>query len=296
MAKLRKHEIEREGSLWDLSLLSIEELPFEELEKNGKKATRIDLSDNLIRTLPAKFPTFVHITWLDLSKNQLSELPEDFGSLVKLQHLDLYRNKLQTLPLSFKELKRLKFLDLHDNPLNSELKKAVGECRSAKDCEQCAIRTVKLLNEISVRLEDERRRRLKEEDEERKRQQLLEYKKRLEKEKKKAKLAKRKKKEIESKAASNAANLDEKAEVANETHSQTNITTNCRSFSLWRIFFFALLFIPLFLLLCFAINDYRNGNGNNVIAYLQEADFVKLLFEIIELLREMGLAFKSSEK
>ena len=77
----------------------------------------INLSHNLLTSLPATLPLISHISKLDLSKNQLTELPENFGQLRQLRSLDLYANKIEKLPVSFAQLKSLKWLDLKDNPL-----------------------------------------------------------------------------------------------------------------------------------------------------------------------------------
>jgi hypothetical protein len=50
MSKLRKHDYTLDGSDWDLSSLSLNETPIEELKRNPK-ATKIDLSNNMLTKL-----------------------------------------------------------------------------------------------------------------------------------------------------------------------------------------------------------------------------------------------------
>jgi hypothetical protein len=50
MSKLRKHDHTLDGSDWDLSSLSLNETPIEELKQNPK-ATKIDLSNNMLTKL-----------------------------------------------------------------------------------------------------------------------------------------------------------------------------------------------------------------------------------------------------
>jgi Leucine-rich repeat (LRR) protein len=77
------------------------------------KASSIDLSNNKISNIGKNFPvSLTHIVKLNLSKNLLKSLPDNFGELINLKHLDLYNNKIQTLPLSFGNLKKLEWLDV----------------------------------------------------------------------------------------------------------------------------------------------------------------------------------------
>ena len=61
--------------------------------------TTVNLSHNLLSSLPANLPLLTHITKLDLSKNQLTDLPENFGQLRALKSLDLYANRNNNISL-----------------------------------------------------------------------------------------------------------------------------------------------------------------------------------------------------
>ncbi|XP_072247158.1 leucine-rich repeat-containing protein 18 [Leuresthes tenuis] len=100
----------------------------------------LDLSRNLIETLPDNIGSFSSLRWLDLHSNKLASLPESMGTLVGLTHLNLSNNcltfaglpsslghlinltslnlglnQLDALPPSFKHLDSLQELGLFDN-------------------------------------------------------------------------------------------------------------------------------------------------------------------------------------
>jgi len=147
----------------DLSMMQLTDVPVREIEQLGTKVLTVNLSHNLLPTLPANFPLLSYITKLDLSKNQLVELPENFGGFKSLKSLDLYANQLVKLPVSFAQLKNLKWLDLKDNPLCPAVKQAAGDCITPNDCALCAKKVVALLQSMESQLQRERQRRMAEE-------------------------------------------------------------------------------------------------------------------------------------
>ena len=147
----------------DLSMMQLVDVPVREIEQLGSKVTSINLSHNLLTSLPATLPLLTHLTKLDLSKNQLTELPENFGQLRSLKSLDLYANKIEKLPVTFAQLKSLKWLDLKDNPLCPALRQAAGDCITPNDCAMCAKRVVSLLQSYESQLQRERQRKMEEE-------------------------------------------------------------------------------------------------------------------------------------
>lgn len=147
----------------DLSMMQLIDVPVRDIELLGTKVLTVNLSHNLLTTLPANFPLLSHITKLDLSKNQLGELPENFGGFKNLKSLDLYANQLVKLPVSFAQLKNLKWLDLKDNPLCPAVKQAAGDCITPNDCAMCAKKVVALLQSMESQLQRERQRRMAEE-------------------------------------------------------------------------------------------------------------------------------------
>jgi len=147
----------------DLSMSQLVEVPVRDIELLGNKVVAINLSHNLLTSLPQTLPLISHITKLDLSKNQLTELPENFGQFRQLKSLDLYANRIEKLPVSFAQLKMLKWLDLKDNPLVPALKQAAGDCITPNDCALCAKKVVALLQSYESQLQRERQRVLEEE-------------------------------------------------------------------------------------------------------------------------------------
>lgn len=153
-----------DGNELDLSLSELKEVPVRELV-NIPKATHLDLSRNLLITLPPSFCTLTHIVRLDLSKNQLTELPANFGNLRSLQQLDLYSNQLKIVPVSFCHLSNLRWLDLKNNPLDARLKTVAGDCLDEKQCQTCAKLVVAFMQNINEELEKEQEKKLRKQKE-----------------------------------------------------------------------------------------------------------------------------------
>ncbi|XP_069573981.1 leucine-rich repeat-containing protein 18 [Brachyistius frenatus] len=81
----------------------------------------LDLSRNLIQTLPNNIGNFLSLRWLDLHSNKLESVPESIGNLVGLTHLNLANNRLTStgLPSSLGSLSNLKSLNLGMNQLDA---------------------------------------------------------------------------------------------------------------------------------------------------------------------------------
>ncbi|KOC61488.1 Leucine-rich repeat-containing protein 59 [Habropoda laboriosa] len=143
----------------DLSLCDLKEVPVREIA-TIKKAAHLDLSNNLLTSLPSNFVDLKQIVKLDLSRNMLTEIPENFGELKQLKYLDLYANEVDRLPLSLSELKNLKWLDLKENPLTPAVATVAGPCSNLSECQACARNIVKYLSQVKLSIEEERLRRL----------------------------------------------------------------------------------------------------------------------------------------
>lgn len=143
----------------DLSLCDLKEVPVREIAA-VKKATHLDLSNNLLVSLPNTFVSLKQIVKLDLSKNMLIEIPENFGELKKLKHLDLYANQISRLPLSLSELKNLRWLDLKENPLTPAVASVAGPCSNLSECQACARNIVTYLSFVKLTIEEEKLQRL----------------------------------------------------------------------------------------------------------------------------------------
>lgn len=84
-------------SIYDINILiSCFELYYM-FQASLRKATNVNLSTNLLVSLPVTFVTLKQIVKLDLSRNMLVELPENFGEMTQLKHLDLYANKVKNI-------------------------------------------------------------------------------------------------------------------------------------------------------------------------------------------------------
>ncbi|XP_076385543.1 leucine-rich repeat-containing protein 59 [Megachile rotundata] len=143
----------------DLSLCDLKEVPVREIA-TIKKATHLDLSNNLLTSLPNNFVNLKQIVKLDLSRNALTEIPENFGELRQLKHLDLYANQISRLPLSLSELKNLRWLDLKENPLTPAVASVAGPCSNLSECQACAKNIVTYLSRVKLTIEEEKLRRL----------------------------------------------------------------------------------------------------------------------------------------
>lgn len=140
----------------DLSLMNISVVPVNDI-KPLKRATVLDLSNNVITTINSDFTTLVQLTKLDLSNNKIRLIADDFGNLINLRHLDLYNNQIERLPLSFGRLKKLKYLDLKNNRLNPVFSKIIGTCTDQKDCMEAARKAVSFMVDIEQQVLEERR-------------------------------------------------------------------------------------------------------------------------------------------
>ncbi|XP_076760609.1 leucine-rich repeat-containing protein 59 [Xylocopa sonorina] len=143
----------------DLSLCDLKEVPVREIA-TIKKATHLDLSNNLLTSLPSTFVDLKQIVKLDLSRNMLTEIPINFGELKQLKYLDLYANQISRLPLSLSELKNLRWLDLKENPLTPAVASVAGPCSNLSECQACARNIVSYLSHIKLTIEEEKLRRL----------------------------------------------------------------------------------------------------------------------------------------
>eukprot|EP00913_Durusdinium_trenchii_P009222 g8669.t1 len=79
----------------------------------------LDLSNNVLNSLPEYVGSLKNLRHLELQNNHLSSVPFSFGNLSSLEKLDLSNNKLSALPGSFHKLTNLKHLYLQHNNLTS---------------------------------------------------------------------------------------------------------------------------------------------------------------------------------
>jgi len=104
----------------DLSNLGIATFPACLVEM-AADVEELDLSRNVLRSLPAAVGELTSLRWLDLHSNKLEALPEALGKLVALTHLNVSNNRLSSagLPAALGLLARLQSLNLGLNQLDS---------------------------------------------------------------------------------------------------------------------------------------------------------------------------------
>jgi len=90
------------------------------------KATRLNLYNNKLSTLPEQIGQLTNLTKLNLHSNQLSTLPAEIGKLANLTTLNLKDNQLTQLPAEIGQLTNLTTLYLNDNQLR-ELPEQIGQ-------------------------------------------------------------------------------------------------------------------------------------------------------------------------
>jgi len=81
------------------------------------KLRQLDLSDQLITTLPDSLGNLERLKELNLSHNQIATLPDSLGNLEWLTELNLSHNQIATLPDSLGNLERLEELNLSHNQI-----------------------------------------------------------------------------------------------------------------------------------------------------------------------------------
>jgi small GTP-binding protein len=89
------------------------------LLESAPKLTRLDLSGNLLTSIPKTISSSVNLQWLDLSDNRLGEFPLAVTGLSALTQLDIAGNgnNFQSLPEDFGGLSDLAVLRLNDSAL-----------------------------------------------------------------------------------------------------------------------------------------------------------------------------------
>lgn len=85
--------------------------------ENFSNIQSVDLSSNVLTSIPTVIFQWSDLKKLDLRDNKLEQIPENLDAWSNLEYLDLYQNKLTKLTKSFKSLQHLKTLILGENPL-----------------------------------------------------------------------------------------------------------------------------------------------------------------------------------
>jgi len=75
----------------------------------------LDLSHNMITSIPNEFCLMKSLAWLDISYNNIQDLPAQFGLLSSLHTLKASHNKMSAIPTTFQYLRDLEELFLSSN-------------------------------------------------------------------------------------------------------------------------------------------------------------------------------------
>ncbi|GMM35626.1 adenylate cyclase [Saccharomycopsis crataegensis] len=85
----------------------------------AKKLTRLNVENNLIRTIPEKLGCLVYLTKLFLNGNNISKLPKSISNLKNLKILNLSSNNFEIFPEPVTALDELVVLDLSFNQIET---------------------------------------------------------------------------------------------------------------------------------------------------------------------------------
>ncbi|OJJ17585.1 hypothetical protein BKI52_27370 [marine bacterium AO1-C] len=99
----------------------------EEALKTPQQVTRLNLSEQKLKALPASLKQLKNLEYLDVSLNLFQGFPEVILSLKKLRTLKLYTNygkymRIHEIPAQITRLKQLRYLDISHLPLHKEPK------------------------------------------------------------------------------------------------------------------------------------------------------------------------------
>ncbi|XP_062557364.1 leucine-rich repeat-containing protein 40 isoform X1 [Armigeres subalbatus] len=83
----------------------------------ANQLTELNISFNLLKTIPMFFSQFERISYLNVSNNLLTDLPEVVGLLVTLRELNMANNQLKRIPPCVYELKGLEILLARGNKI-----------------------------------------------------------------------------------------------------------------------------------------------------------------------------------
>merc|ERR1711902_402517 len=99
---VRCEDAEENGGKLDLSSCKLIQVPdalYFMIEERNIEITACNLSSNVIKKIPPKFPTkFNMITDLNLSHNKLSTLPDEVSKCSQLEIVDISQNLFASLP------------------------------------------------------------------------------------------------------------------------------------------------------------------------------------------------------
>jgi|GEM_PF-6160014 len=75
----------------------------------------LDLSENLLTTLPDEVTDLTLLEEFYMYDNQITSLPTEIGDMASLESFDARDNLLTTLPATFGDLTTIEYIDLSEN-------------------------------------------------------------------------------------------------------------------------------------------------------------------------------------
>merc|ERR1712020_334279 len=125
---VRCEDAEENGGKLDLSSCKLIQVPdalYFMIEERNIEITACNLSSNVIKKIPPKFPTkFNMITDLNLSQNKLSALPEEVSKCSQLETVDISQNLFVSLPNCL--------FNLPENPLTRDCQENLSSITNKK--------------------------------------------------------------------------------------------------------------------------------------------------------------------
>ncbi|XP_066994565.2 leucine-rich repeat-containing protein 40 isoform X2 [Anabrus simplex] len=111
-----KDAVVAEVTVVDLSKNKLTQVPTGLQELTGQ-LSELNLSCNLLKSIPASLGGFSKLQYLDLQKNALSSLPEEMAELQQLRELIIAYNRFLKMPSCIFEMAGLEILSARDNQM-----------------------------------------------------------------------------------------------------------------------------------------------------------------------------------
>lgn len=110
--------------------------------ENLVNLTTLNISENLLVSLPGAIGKLIKLEEFVGYKNKLTALPDSFTDLISLIECNFYNNKLQELPWNINKLENLESLNFANNPLIALPKfEGLSKLKSIK-CHMCNIEKI----------------------------------------------------------------------------------------------------------------------------------------------------------
>jgi Leucine-rich repeat (LRR) protein len=134
---VRCEDAEENGGKLDLSnckLIQVPDALYFMIEERNIEITACNLSSNVIKKIPPKFPTkFNMITDLNLSHNKLSALPEEVSKLLQLETVDISHNLFISLQNCLFNLPKIIQINAAKNSITDVDIEMISTCESLEN-------------------------------------------------------------------------------------------------------------------------------------------------------------------